>query len=737
VYALEPFQPEHPPWTVLATVTDNLTVEQVLLVWRERGSVMWQTNAMSWVSNAVYQAQLDPPSHGAKRVDYYVWACDLLGYYDAQFGSASPTYSVLGDYAYAWMTVSPASFGVVELSVAPTNLSLTVSNFAGPDLLWTGRVAAAETTYAATNAGWAHSGANDVWCVTTNRTWNGDPVWYCGNPATRRYPDGCHATLDTPSFRVGAGGGLLWRQWIKTEFDSGIHYWDGAVIRVSTDGGATFELVAPTDGYPFLITPNVESPFPANQPCLAGGGSGWQTLLLDLQAYAGQSVIVRFEFGSDLAFVEEGWYVAGVTPVSCDAATPAWLKALGAWGGLLPDLWSATATLRADPSPLAYDAEVVACVRVQGDDPENRPLVPLTVRRGHALTVSAEGPGTATADRTFLFRGNQATVTLRAQAGAYLYAVTVNGIPQPGFYDYSTVSRTLSFANVSEDKDVRAWFAYRTWTLSVYSDFGAATPAVGTHTYTHGTPIAASVTSPILLPSGLSRNACSGWILSGHSPKIGSGSQMSFALTNDATLVWRWETNHWLMALSQANGSVSPSGGWYVAGQSASVTAYPAAYYHLVLWQGDTDSSVRDGDRLSLPMTRPRTVVALFTPNLTDTHRVPELWLAGYGWTQDFETAAEGDADADGMATWKEWRTDTDPTNALSVLKMTGLAWSLKGLPLISWSGGVTKTQVVERAAAAAGPWLPICTNLPPTPRANVMAPATAGPSAFFRVTVP
>lgn len=736
VHALEPFQTEHPPWIVLATVTDNLSVEQVLLVWRERGDAAWRTNAMAWVSNDVYQAQLDPPAHGAKRVDYTVWACDLVGYYDPQFGSSSPTYSVLGDYNYAWMTVNPASLGVVELSVAPSNLSFTVSNLAGPDLLWTARVANAAASFAPTNAAWAHSGDNDVWCVTTNRTWNGDPVWYCGNPSTRLYPNGCHAFLDTPVFRAGTGGGLLWRQWIKTEFDSGVRYWDGAVLRVSTDGGATFDLLTPTDGYPFLIVPNPEAPFPFDQPCLAGTGAGWQTLLVDLRAYAGQDVIVRFEFGSDLATIDEGWYVAGVTPFSLDEPTAAWLVPQGAWGGLLPDQWTATVALQADPSPLAYDEEALACVRVEGDNPENQPLVPITVRRGHALNLSAVGPGRATADRTFLFRNNQATVTLQADAGAYLYAIIVNGIPQPGFFDFSTVSKTLTFSDVTEDKTVQAWFAYRTWTLSVYSDFGEATPAVGTHTLTHGTPVTASVTSPFLLPGGLSRNACSGWVLSGHSSKLGTGNQMSFALTNDATLVWLWETNHWLTALAQAHGSVSPAGGWYTAGQSASITAYPAVYYHLVTWLGDIDGTVRDGNRLTLPMTRPRAVVSMFTPNLTTAHSVPELWLASYGWTQDFEAAAEGDSDADGMATWKEWRTDTDPTNVLSLLKVTELTWS-NGLPRLVWTGGSTKTQVVERAAALSGPWQAIHTNLPPTPITNALTPSATASNGFYRVVVP
>ncbi len=737
VHALSPFQTQYPPWTVQAEVSDNLTVEQALLVWREKGDAAWQTNAMTYVDGTLFEAQIDPPSHGAKRVDYFVAAYDLIGYYEPLFTAFSPTNSVIGDYDYAWMEVTPASFGLLELNTASTNLPFTVANLAGPDLLWTARVAFAEATFAATNAAWAHGGVNDAWCVTTNRSWNGDAVWYCGSASMRQYPDSCHATLDTPSFLVGEGGGLLWRQWIKTEADVAPYYWDGAVVRLSADGGATFVTVTPTTGYPYLITPNPASPFAFDQPCLAGSGEGWQTLLLDLRAYAGREVIVRFEFGSDQYTTDEGWYVAGVTPFSLDAPAAAWLTPQGAWGGRLPSQWSAGPVAALDPAALAYDEEAVACVRVTGDNPaDNQPLVPLTVRRGHQLNASASGPGTAKADRSFLFRNDQATLTLTAEAGAYLYAVTVNGVPLPGEYGFDTTSKTLTFANVAEDQTVQAWFTYRTWTLNVQSDFGAPTPAAGLHTLTHGTRIDATVTSPTLFAGGLSQHACSGWMLTGHSPKAGSGNAFSFALTNDALLVWTWQTNHLLTALTVENGSVAPTGGWYTAGQNACVTAYPASYYHFVTWYGDTLGGLAESNRITLPMTQPRFVIALFAQNYTPTHGVPETWLAGYGYSGDLDAAAEGDSDADGMATWQEWHADTNPTNPLSLLMLTGLLWTNQA-PRLAWIGGTGRTQLVQQAAAPGGPWQTIHTNLPPTPVTNTLPRPSGAPSTFYRIAVP
>ena len=136
-------------------------------------------------------------------------------------------------------------------------------------------------------------------------------------------------------------------------------------------------------------------------------------------------------------------------------------------------------------------------------------------------------------------------------------------------------------------------------------------------------------------------------------------------------------------------------------------------------------------------MTLPRSVSASFAPNLTAAHSVPEYWLAAHGWTSGFEAAAESDSDTDGMETWKEWLADTDPTNRLSVLKLTLLGWT-NGLPQVTWIGGVSRTQILERTSSLSGPWLGVYTNTPPTPLTNTLWGAPlSGTSVFYRVRIP
>ena len=733
---LAPFQETHPPWTVTATATDNMTVEEVYLVWREKGETIWHYTPMEWISGDTFQAALAPPSHGAKRVDYYIYAADLLGYYLPEFASVSSTNSVIGDYAAPWLEVTPHAFDTFELSDVATNIAINVVNLAGPDLIWTARVATAAAPFAITDRAWSHSGQNDAWCVTTNRTWNGDAVWYCGNPVTRTYLNASHAKLDTPPFTVGTGGGLLFRQWIRTERDDEAndgHYWDGAVIRISADGGATFSLVAPVSGYPCRIVENPDSPFPADHPSLGGQGEGWETLLLDLSAYVGQSVIVRFEFGSDLYIIEEGWYIAGVTPFSLGEPAAPWLIPSGAWGGVLASTWSASLAATLDPTAIARDEEVTAVIRVDGNDVPST-FIPLTLRRGYQLFLSANGPGTATADRTFLFRNTKATVTLKADPGSYLYSLILNGVPQPSVYDYSTDMKTVVFENVTADQHLSAWFTKKAWTLTVTSVFDSCFPLPGTYTFTDGMQVGVMAMSPIPLASG-ARLECVGWELTGHTPASGTSTPMQFAITNNATLTWKWDFFFRLTANAGPNGTVVPAESWHLDGSIATVTAYPSAYYHFDAWFGELSRATLDDTRLSVPMFEPHTISATFAPNLTATHGVPEWWLAQYGWTEDFETVAAADADNDNMPTWAEWRADTDPTNPLSLLAVS--AFTPVG---ITWIGGQNRTQYLERAETLAGPWLRVYTNLPPTDVTNALplpGGGTGAASGFFRIAVP
>jgi immune inhibitor A len=77
---------------------------------------------------------------------------------------------------------------------------------------------------------------------------------------------------------------------IETDYDYGY-------VQVSTDGGATWTYLSDMDG----IFGEVEG-----KPGLTGEGSG--TLRFDLTAYAGQPILLRLNYSTDIGFQFEGWW---------------------------------------------------------------------------------------------------------------------------------------------------------------------------------------------------------------------------------------------------------------------------------------------------------------------------------------------------------------------------------------------------------------------------------------------
>ncbi len=739
VQPLNPFQAARPPWSVSAAISDNFVVVDAVLQWREKDESLWRDAPMSYQGGGLFSAVMNPPSHGAKRVDYRVIAYDIVGYYDPEFMTVSPVYSVIGDYDTPWLHADPATLGIRELALQPTNLVLSVANLAGPDLVWSGMVASAAHHFAAAHPGWSHSGTNDLWTLSTYRTWNGDPVWYCGSNATRRYPDLCHASLDTPSFTVGDNAVLVFRHWMDFEEygpEKPEYYWDGAIVMISTNGGASFVVIEPTDGYNGRIEPNPDSPFPGDMPCLGDTGTGWKTAVIDLADFAGSSAFIRFEFGSDRYVVAEGWYIAGATILTTEAPLPPWLTQTGSWSGVLPDTWSTVVGLTINPLLMATNSEHTLCVRFESNDPQANPIIDLTLRRGFAVTGQTSGNGSIAIADPVIFRSETALVDIQADYGSYITGITLNGVLQSGDYGEKDTERSYAIQPVTNDLHFTADFALRSWDLAVTSAHGSPSPAVGLHTFVHGSGITAAVSPLVAGINPMIRYSTENFTLSGATPSASGAGSVAFVLTNHAALTWLWTTNYQMTAASTGNGVVVPPSGWYTAGSSACTTGYPSLYYHFASWSGDTNGASRTGAVITLPMNSPRSVCASFAPNLTPTHGVPEFWLASYGFSGNFDAAAADDQDQDGMATWKEWRADTDPTDGDSLLQIAAIAFD-GGMVQIDWIGGVMRTQTLQSAAAPAGPWTPIHTNLPPTPVGNTLQVPRPASNLFFRVAVP
>jgi len=112
------------------------------------------------------------------------------------------------------------------------------------------------------------------------------------------------------------------------------------------------------------------------------------------------------------------------------------------------------------------------------------------------------------------------------------------------------------------------------------------------------------------------------------------------------------------------------------------------------------------------------------------------VWLQSYGLPTD-SSADYADPDHDGLNNWQEWVSGTDPTNALSALRMVS-AVPNGANTMVTWQSVAGVNYFLEQSTNLAAPFTLLATNLVgqagSTSYADTNAP-TSGPF-FYRVGV-
>jgi hypothetical protein len=104
---------------------------------------------------------------------------------------------------------------------------------------------------------------------------------------------------ETPPIGLGTATSpvMMYYHYVDTEGS----VYDGYNVKVSTDGGQNFTVVQ-TIQPPYNLTIN-------SQPAYGGHINVWEQVVVDLSAYTGQQIIVRFSFRSDGSVVYPGIYI--------------------------------------------------------------------------------------------------------------------------------------------------------------------------------------------------------------------------------------------------------------------------------------------------------------------------------------------------------------------------------------------------------------------------------------------
>jgi len=439
-------QAQPSPWNIAANITDNHRVIDA--------SIHGRTNGGGWVVNQLvedepgnYVGILDVTTHNGDTVVYHIEATDQAGLTTTN-GPHSFTIQ------HAVLEASPDDFGEVGIPAnTTTSVYLVVSNAGLATLEWTLDRAIYYDNMDQGTGTWTHGGANDVWHQQDSRFASTPTAWHFGSGPFGQYPDSANAWLLMKPIHLGAATRLKFDHWASMEYDSeqnDDHYWDGAVVELSIDGGTNFVMIDPVGGYPHRITDNPASPFTPDTPCY-GATDGWQPAEFDLSAYIGETVQIRFRFGSDGFVRDEGWYIDNALISYVDDSHWVWLS-ITTNGAVAPGA-STNVSIMLDTAslPMAYRYEAILLLDSNDptrDAPIHIPIVLHNISREITVTHSANGvvnpSGVLLVDE-----GADLTVWMTANTFYEVGAVMTNGEPVADFvradatnYTWSSVSES-------------------------------------------------------------------------------------------------------------------------------------------------------------------------------------------------------------------------------------------------------------------------------------------------------
>lgn len=434
-----------PPWEISAVITDNFMVADAAVFWTVNDGPI-RTNYLSSVGGDVYRAELDPGSRSVVTVLYQIAAVDQV------FQTDSPVYELVSDYPI--LRVAPTNFGAIRLAREGFSQAATVANAGNQPLSWKALPLApllTDRVETGTNA-WAEEGA--VWHISGARSFSPAHAWYGGLESTHQYTALANVSLFSPPVALGGGAMLSFRHWMRAEEYGGGYYWDGGVVRITTDDGLTFHDLVPQGGYPQRIWPSTESPFDPETPCF--GSNDWTESVFDLSAYSGSVARIAFVFGSDSGTQCEGWYIDDVWIGS--SATDPWLSLTGMISDIYPGGYEAEPfALAVDSLPIPPQGDIRGAVRVDHTGiGGGLSLMPFRLRRPAYITADAGPGGAVTPGAADLLDGEATNVLWTADAGFEIWNLTVEGTGLPA----AGGATQYTWQVVSPDRDLTAKAAF-------------------------------------------------------------------------------------------------------------------------------------------------------------------------------------------------------------------------------------------------------------------------------------
>ncbi|AKT37278.1 choice-of-anchor J domain-containing protein [Chondromyces crocatus] len=232
-------------------------------------------------------------------------------------GSAAATWSIVGGSNHDWLTVNPTT-GVLSgdpstAQLGPFMVTLRVEEPGVPgnadQVVLTNEVVPtifAEGFEVCPN-GWTFGGDWQCGAPTSgpNAAYSGSNVLATQLATNYNYNQAWATTIATsPAINLTnvQSAHLTFRAWVHSESSVLLTGYDGANLKISTDGTTYTTLTNVSPGYTLTLS---------SQPAWGGNQSalGYQLFSADLSAYAGQTIRLRFAFYSDGLVNLPGFYI--------------------------------------------------------------------------------------------------------------------------------------------------------------------------------------------------------------------------------------------------------------------------------------------------------------------------------------------------------------------------------------------------------------------------------------------
>ncbi len=249
---------------------------------------------------------------------------------DPMLGSMTSLSGFVTNHSILLSGLTPCSGYVFKVGSTDGAGNVSIDDNAG--ILWSfetyGSTVYLDTDFESGASGWTHTGVYDQWQLGypsygPSGAHSGSNVYainLTGNYTKNNGSTNGSNWLITPSLDLtsATGAELSFWHWYYIYTDNLTNGTDDGIwLEISTNGGASWQVLTPDNGYNNTL--DDEAPYPYG-PCWAGLSTVWEEVTVDLSAYSGNTVNLRFRFFEDDNFgtARAGWYIDDVL-VNVDA----------------------------------------------------------------------------------------------------------------------------------------------------------------------------------------------------------------------------------------------------------------------------------------------------------------------------------------------------------------------------------------------------------------------------------